>query len=64
MHLKKFINQEIIQKKSQFKKMRKNFNTNISIEQNSNINNCKVERMRNYLYVNHINFIFRKLYLI
>lgn len=32
MHLKKFINQEIIQKKSQFKKMRKNFNTNISIE--------------------------------
>lgn len=64
MHLKKFINQEIIQKKSQFKKMRKNFNTNISIEQNSNINNCKVERMRNYLYVNHKNFIFRKLYLI
>lgn len=36
--------------------MRKNIN---SIEQNNNINNCKVEKIRNYLYVDHINFIFR-----
>lgn len=41
--------------------MRKNIN---SIEQNNNINNCKVEKIRNYLYVDHINFIFRKLHLI